>query len=157
MTFWSCPLTSYNIWKIHVAVESRNSSTNVYKGKAAQSKRSNEPSRGKTNNVVSEQVRHKPACTITEKSWKLEISDLCRRGIVLSLVAETKALVSYCEADLRQAKFRLSHGSNLKLFNQFNMAFCFVAICKQLTKDESNIDYNKDTLTNENGLLKKNN
>ena len=25
-----------------------------------------EPSRGKTNNVVSEQVRHKPACTATE-------------------------------------------------------------------------------------------
>ena len=28
----------------------------------------NEPSRGKTNNVVSEQVRHKPACTSTGKS-----------------------------------------------------------------------------------------
>ena len=28
----------------------------------------NEPPRGKTNNVVSEQVRHKPACTSTEKS-----------------------------------------------------------------------------------------
>ena len=27
-----------------------------------------EPSRGKTNNVVSEQVRHKPACTGTEDS-----------------------------------------------------------------------------------------
>ena len=26
-----------------------------------------EPPRGKTNNVVSEQVRHKPACTSTEK------------------------------------------------------------------------------------------
>ena len=43
-----------------------------------------EPPRGKTNNVVSEQVRHKPACTSTEKSYKLEISDLSRRGIVLS-------------------------------------------------------------------------
>ena len=30
----------------------------------------NEPPRGKTNNVVSEQVRHKPACKSTEK--KLE-------------------------------------------------------------------------------------
>ena len=40
--------------------------------------------RGKTNNVVSEHVRHKPACTSTEKSQKLEISDLSRRGIVLS-------------------------------------------------------------------------
>ena len=28
----------------------------------------NEPPRGKTNNVVSKQVRHKPACTSTEKS-----------------------------------------------------------------------------------------
>ena len=27
-----------------------------------------EPPRGKTNNVVSEQVRHKPTCTATEKS-----------------------------------------------------------------------------------------
>ena len=26
----------------------------------------NEPPRGKTNNVVSDQVRHKPACTVTE-------------------------------------------------------------------------------------------
>ena len=43
-----------------------------------------EPPRGKTNNVVSEQVRHKPTCTSTEKSQKLEISDLSRRGIVLS-------------------------------------------------------------------------
>ena len=46
--------------------------------------RINEPPRGKTNNVVSEQVRHKPACTRIEKSYKLEISDLSRRGIVLS-------------------------------------------------------------------------
>ena len=43
-----------------------------------------EPPRGKTNNVVSEQVRHKATCTSTEKSQKLEISDLSRRGIVLS-------------------------------------------------------------------------
>ena len=44
----------------------------------------NEPPRGKTNNVVSDQVRHKPTCTSTEKSKKLEISDLSRRGTVLS-------------------------------------------------------------------------
>ena len=43
-----------------------------------------EPPREKTNNVVSEQVRHKPGCTSSEKSYKLEISDLSRRGIVLS-------------------------------------------------------------------------
>ena len=54
-----------------------------------------EPPRGKTNYVVSEQVQHTLACTSTEKSWKLEISDLSRRGIVLSRVAKTKALISF--------------------------------------------------------------
>ena len=43
-----------------------------------------EPPRGKTNNVVSEQVRHKPGCTSTEKNKKLEILDLSTRGIVLA-------------------------------------------------------------------------
>ena len=42
----------------------------------------NEPPHGKTNNVVSEQVRHKPGCTSTEE---LEISDIRRRGSVLSV------------------------------------------------------------------------
>ena len=45
----------------------------------------NEPPRGKTNNVVSEQVRHKPGCTVTDAGWKLEISVLRRRGTVLSV------------------------------------------------------------------------
>ena len=42
-----------------------------------------EPPRGKTNNVVSEQVPHKPTCTCTEAGYKLEISDLRSRGSVL--------------------------------------------------------------------------
>ena len=45
---------------------------------------SNEPPLGKTNNVVSEQVRHKPACTATEAGYKLENLELSRGGIVLS-------------------------------------------------------------------------
>ena len=45
----------------------------------------NEPPRGKTNNVFSEQVRHKSGCTVTEAGWKLEIPDLKRRGSVLSV------------------------------------------------------------------------
>ena len=53
----------------------------------------NEPPRGKTNNVVSEQVRHKPACKSTTKSWKLEISDL--KGKCTIHVAKTKALISF--------------------------------------------------------------
>ena len=44
-----------------------------------------EPPRGKTNNVVSEQVWHKSGCTVTEAGYKLEISDLRRRGSVLSV------------------------------------------------------------------------
>ena len=44
-----------------------------------------EPPRGKTNNVVSEQVQH-----------KLEISDLSRRGKFCTIqVAKTKALISF--------------------------------------------------------------
>ena len=44
-----------------------------------------EPRREKTNVLVSDMVRHKPGCTATEDSWKLEISDLGRRGIALSM------------------------------------------------------------------------
>ena len=43
----------------------------------------NEPPRGRTNNVVSEQVRHKSGCIVTEAGWKLEISDLRRRRSIL--------------------------------------------------------------------------
>ena len=45
----------------------------------------NEPPRGKTNNVVSEQVRHKLGCTATEDGQRLEFLDLESRGIVLSV------------------------------------------------------------------------
>ena len=34
---------------------------------------------------VSNQVRHKPGCAATEDGWRLGISDLDRRGIVLSM------------------------------------------------------------------------
>ena len=38
----------------------------------------------KNNNVVFEQVLHKPSCTSTEDGWRLEILDLESKGIVLS-------------------------------------------------------------------------
>ena len=44
-----------------------------------------EPSREKTNNEVSEQIRQKPSCTSTEDDYRPEISDLESRGIVLSV------------------------------------------------------------------------
>ena len=68
----------------------------------------------------SDQLRHKPACTVTEAGWKLEISDLRRREIVL---CSKNVLISfsYCEADLRLC-FRLGKnpvfsrwGSNVKM------------------------------------------
>ena len=43
---------------------------------------------------VSDQVQHKPGCTTTENSKRLEFSDLGSRGVVLCIVAKTKALIS---------------------------------------------------------------
>ena len=50
----------------------------------------------------SNQVRHKPACTVTEDGYMLEISDLRRGGIVPSCSENKTAdqLCSYCTADL---------------------------------------------------------
>ena len=45
----------------------------------------NEPRCEKTNILVSDVVRHKPGRTGIEDGWRLEISDLERRGIVLSM------------------------------------------------------------------------
>ena len=39
----------------------------------------------KTNVLVSDLVRHKQGCTDTEDDYRLEISDLESRGIVLSM------------------------------------------------------------------------
>ena len=57
-----------------------------------------EPHQEKTNNVVSEQVRHKPVFTSTE-----EILDLKNRGLYYRCSGNKGAdqLRSYCKADLR--------------------------------------------------------
>ena len=44
--------------------------------------------------MVSEQVRHNPACTVTKDGYNLETLDL-RRGIVLFCVGKTKAQISF--------------------------------------------------------------
>ena len=44
-----------------------------------------EPCHEKNNALVSDLVLHKPGCTATEDGKRLEISDLSRRGIVLSM------------------------------------------------------------------------
>ena len=44
-----------------------------------------EPVFEKTNNLDSDQVRHKPTCSVIEDGLKLEILDLDSKGIVLSL------------------------------------------------------------------------
>ena len=63
-----------------------------------------EPVPEKTNNC-SDQVQHKPACTVTEDGTRLEILDLESRGIVLDKGSDQ--LCSNCKADLR-LYFRLS-------------------------------------------------
>ena len=45
----------------------------------------NEPRHEKTNVLVSDLVRHKPGCTAIEDGKRLEILDLERRGIALSV------------------------------------------------------------------------
>ena len=45
-----------------------------------------EPRHEKTNVLVSDLVRHKPGCKATEDGYRLEISDLESRGIVLSTI-----------------------------------------------------------------------
>ena len=44
-----------------------------------------EPRHEKTNVLASDLGQHKPGCTGTEDGYKLEISDLESRGIVLSM------------------------------------------------------------------------
>ena len=62
-----------------------------------------EPRHEKTNVLASNLVRHKPGCTGTEDSLRLEISDFERRGIVLSMKRKKGAhqLRGNREADLR--------------------------------------------------------
>ena len=48
-------------------------------------RQTNEPRHEKTNILVSDLVRHKPGCTAAEDGYRLEISDLESRGIVLSM------------------------------------------------------------------------
>ena len=83
-----------------------------------------EQPRGKTNNVVSEQVQHKPACTVTEDGYRLEILDLESRGIVISMLQKkTKALISFavtakliCAFVFAYAGCWFSHGAAHLLF-----------------------------------------
>ena len=59
----------------------------------------NEPRREKTSILVSDLVRHKPGCTVTEDGLRLEILDLESKGIVLSI--KRKQRRCYREANLR--------------------------------------------------------
>ena len=45
----------------------------------------NESPHEKTHDLVSEQVLHERTCTVSEKGKKLQILDLRRRGVVLSV------------------------------------------------------------------------
>ena len=54
-----------------------------------------EPVREKTNNLGSDQVRHKQDCTFTEDGLRLEILDLESTGNCTILVAKLKVLISF--------------------------------------------------------------
>ena len=56
---------------------------------------------------VSDQVGHKPGCTATEDGWRLDISDLESRGIVLC--SENKGADQLCDyrTDDLQLCFRI--------------------------------------------------
>ena len=53
----------------------------------------NEPCHEKTNVLVSDPVQHNPGCTVTEDGWRLEISVLESRRIVLSIRAVYRFMV----------------------------------------------------------------
>ena len=55
-----------------------------------------EPLHEKTNNVVSDRVRHKPGCKATEESWKLQTLYISRRGIVLHRSAVQLLSLCFC-------------------------------------------------------------
>ena len=59
-------------------------------------RRAFEPRHEKTNCVVSEQVRHKPVCAVTEDAWRLEILDLESRGIKLQCICVAKSAKLIC-------------------------------------------------------------
>ena len=73
-----------------------------------------EPPRGKTNNVVSKQVRHKPACTSTEDGLRLEILDLESRGIVTAkLICVFVFAYAVCWFSHEEALLSASLSSNM--------------------------------------------
>ena len=45
---------------------------------------------------VSRQVQHKPACAVIGEGWKVEISDISRRGTVLSVSLDVKLQIVGC-------------------------------------------------------------
>ena len=51
--------------------------------------------REKTNDLGSEQVRHKPACTVTEADLMFEISEFKKKRDCTIRVVKTKALISF--------------------------------------------------------------
>ena len=59
------------------------------------------------NNMVSDKVQHKPASTVKNEGQKLKISDLRRRGIVLSFKQKQR----------RKSAVQLLHSLSASLFS----------------------------------------
>ena len=71
-----------------------------------------EPPHEKTNNVVFEQVQRKRSCTSIEDGYGLEILNIERRGIVLS-VAKKKALISFAVTGKLVCTFGFAYADGL--------------------------------------------
>ena len=65
--------------------------------------------------MVSEQVRHKSGCTVTDAGYRLEISDLRRRVNVTIRVAKVKALISFCVFVFAYVDCWFSHEATLSV------------------------------------------
>ena len=79
---FNVPVSSSYIKRFSIAPYDTSFAINVH---ASLRKEISEPRHEKTNVLVSDLVRHKPGCTATEEGYRLEISDLESRGIVLSM------------------------------------------------------------------------
>ena len=81
--------------------------------------------REKTNNLASDQVQRKPGCTVKEDGKRLEILNLECRGIELSLLAKTKALISFAITAKLICAFVFAY-ADCRFSNVFDTKTCII-------------------------------
>ena len=81
----------------------------------------------KTNNLGSDKVRHKSVCAATEEGKMLKISDLGRRGIVLSC-GKNKGADQICVFVFAYANCWFSHAKARILFDMLFFDICQASV-----------------------------